>query len=62
MRRSDGVFSTKNVWYTTEELYFPEKEFGGTPWTAGDEYSKWDPQVRQPTPPHRNCHVLHAER
>jgi dipeptidyl aminopeptidase/acylaminoacyl peptidase len=28
--------------YATEELWFPEWEFGGTPWTSKD-YEKWDP-------------------
>ncbi|CAO3608126.1 unnamed protein product [Cunninghamella blakesleeana] len=25
----DGIFNTVNAYYTTEELYFPEREFGG---------------------------------
>jgi hypothetical protein len=25
----DGIFSTSNLYYTTEELFFPEFEFGG---------------------------------
>ncbi|ORZ26016.1 Alpha/Beta hydrolase protein [Absidia repens] len=25
----DGIFSTLNAYYTTDELYFPEREFGG---------------------------------
>ncbi|SCV70321.1 BQ2448_1715 [Microbotryum intermedium] len=40
----DGVFSTPGVWYTTEELYFPEREFGGTPWEVPENYSRWNPQ------------------
>ncbi|ORY64736.1 Alpha/Beta hydrolase protein [Leucosporidium creatinivorum] len=40
----DGVFSTTNTWYSTEEIYFPEREFGGTPWTAPENYSRWNPQ------------------
>lgn len=37
----DGVFDTRNTFYTTDELYFPEAEFGGTPWTAAEGYSKY---------------------
>lgn len=40
----DGVFSTPNVWYNTEELYFPAREFGGTPWEVPEAYAKWNPQ------------------
>ncbi|KAL8279701.1 hypothetical protein RQP46_007796 [Phenoliferia psychrophenolica] len=40
----DGVFSTSGTWFGTEELYFPEREFGGTPWQVPDNYSRWDPQ------------------
>lgn len=38
------VFSTSNVWYTTEEIYFPEREFGGKPWEVPENYSRWNPQ------------------
>jgi dipeptidyl aminopeptidase/acylaminoacyl peptidase len=30
--------------YATEELWFPEHEFGGAPW-ASDDYKKWDPMA-----------------
>ncbi|MGZ3442990.1 MAG: dipeptidyl-peptidase 5, partial [Polyangia bacterium] len=30
--------------YATEELWFPDHEFGGPPW-ASDEYRKWSPMV-----------------
>ncbi|KAK4701312.1 hypothetical protein P7C70_g4920, partial [Phenoliferia sp. Uapishka_3] len=36
----DGVFSTSGTWFGTEELYFPEREFGGTPWEVPDNYSR----------------------
>lgn len=39
----DGVFNTSSVFYTTEELYFPESEFGGTPYECPGEYDKWSP-------------------
>ena len=29
----DGIFSLKNLYYTTEELWFPEWEFG-LPWLS----------------------------
>ncbi|KAI8639615.1 Alpha/Beta hydrolase protein [Parasitella parasitica] len=41
----DGVFSTTQVYYTTDELYFAEKEFGGSPVRADqrETYEKWSP-------------------
>ena len=40
----DGVFNTVSSWGTTEELWFPEWEFNGTPWTNRELYEKWNPQ------------------
>ncbi len=40
----DGVFNTISEYGTTEELWFPEWEFGGTPWTNRALYEKWNPQ------------------
>jgi dipeptidyl aminopeptidase/acylaminoacyl peptidase len=40
----DGVFSTNAVWYSTDELYFPEFEFNGPPWQARELYDKWNPE------------------
>ncbi|GAA5973513.1 hypothetical protein JCM21900_006156 [Sporobolomyces salmonicolor] len=40
----DGVFSLSQTWNATEELYFPEREFGGTPWEVPKNYQKWNPQ------------------
>ena len=40
----DGVFNTVSMWGTTEELWFPEWEFKGTPWTNRALYEKWNPQ------------------
>ena len=37
----DGI-SNQETMYGTEELWFPEHEFGGLPW-ASDEYRKWSP-------------------
>jgi dipeptidyl aminopeptidase/acylaminoacyl peptidase len=39
----DGVFSTKAMYGTTEELWFPEWEFGGTPYQKPELYDKWNP-------------------
>ncbi|KAI5466794.1 Alpha/Beta hydrolase protein [Mariannaea sp. PMI_226] len=38
----DGVFSTQSQW-STEELFFPEHDFGGTLWENRPGYEKWDP-------------------
>ncbi|KAF9547383.1 putative dipeptidyl-peptidase 5 [Mortierella hygrophila] len=41
----DGIFDTKNGYYATEELYFPEHEYGGVPWDpkARENYERWNP-------------------
>lgn len=39
----DGLFSTPATWFTTDELYFPEKEFYGKPWDKESVYEKWNP-------------------
>ena len=39
----DGVFNLESMWGTTEELWFPEWEFGGTPWQSRKTYQKWSP-------------------
>ncbi|CAN8099018.1 unnamed protein product [Discula destructiva] len=38
----DGVFSTLNQ-YSSEELFFPIHDFGGTLWQNREGYEKWDP-------------------
>lgn len=38
-----GVFNLTSMYMSTEELWFPEWEFGGTPWTNPEEYKKWSP-------------------
>lgn len=38
----DGVFSTLNQ-YSSEELFFPHHDFGGTLWENRENYEKWDP-------------------
>ncbi|KAJ1680427.1 dipeptidylpeptidase [Spiromyces aspiralis] len=57
----DGMFSTLSSYYSTEELYFPEREFGGVPWDpeARKIYAKWSPETyvaRWKTP----CLVVHG--
>ncbi|KAJ2798503.1 Dipeptidyl-peptidase 5, partial [Coemansia guatemalensis] len=42
----DGMFSVPMFWYTTEELWFPEHEFGGLPYdsAARPGYDRFDPE------------------
>jgi dipeptidyl aminopeptidase/acylaminoacyl peptidase len=39
----DGVFNLESSYGTTEELWFPEWEFGGAPWETREIYEKWSP-------------------
>ncbi len=41
----DGMFNTESAYGTTEELWFPEWEFKGTPWTNLEGYRKWSPHL-----------------
>lgn len=41
----DGVFDTAATWYATDELYFPEAEFGGRPWDANTTYAVFSPSA-----------------
>lgn len=38
-----GVFNLTSMYGVTEELWFPEWEFAGTPWTNRATYDKWSP-------------------
>jgi len=38
-----GVFNLESMYGTTEELWFPEWEYKGTPWTNREMYVKWSP-------------------
>jgi dipeptidyl aminopeptidase/acylaminoacyl peptidase len=38
-----GVFNLESKYGTTEELWFPEWEFGGPPWEKREVYEKWSP-------------------
>jgi len=39
----DGVFNTVSMAGSTEELWFPDWEFGGSPYKTRDLYEKWSP-------------------
>jgi dipeptidyl aminopeptidase/acylaminoacyl peptidase len=39
----DGVYNLESMYGATEELWFPEWEFRGTPWTNPALYSRWSP-------------------
>jgi dipeptidyl aminopeptidase/acylaminoacyl peptidase len=41
----DGQFNTTSAWGSTEELWFPEWEFKGTPYTNRAMYDKWSPHL-----------------
>jgi len=38
-----GLYNLESFWGDTEELWFPEWEFGGPPWTHKENYRKWSP-------------------
>lgn len=38
----DGIFDARSMYYATEELWFEEWEYGGTPWESA-LYEKWNP-------------------
>jgi dipeptidyl aminopeptidase/acylaminoacyl peptidase len=39
----DGVYNTASFYGATEELWFPEWEFRGTPWQNPELYARWSP-------------------
>jgi dipeptidyl aminopeptidase/acylaminoacyl peptidase len=41
----DGMFNSESAWGTTEELWFNEWEFKGTPWSNREGYRKWSPHL-----------------
>jgi dipeptidyl aminopeptidase/acylaminoacyl peptidase len=41
----DGMFNTESAYGSTEELWFPEWEFKGTPWANREGYRKWSPHL-----------------
>jgi dipeptidyl aminopeptidase/acylaminoacyl peptidase len=40
----DGMFNTDSAWGTTEELWFNQWEFKGTPYSNPEMYEKWSPR------------------
>jgi len=40
-----GVFNLESMYGTTEELWFPEWEYGGAPWENRELYQKWSPHM-----------------
>ncbi|QNI35160.1 S9 family peptidase [Alloacidobacterium dinghuense] len=43
----DGMFNPESAYGTTEELWFNEWEFKGTPWTNRALYRKWSPMLAE---------------
>jgi dipeptidyl aminopeptidase/acylaminoacyl peptidase len=43
----DGMFNPESAWGTTEELWFNEWEFKGTPWTNRALYRQWSPMLAE---------------
>jgi dipeptidyl aminopeptidase/acylaminoacyl peptidase len=41
----DGMFNSTSAWGTTEELWFNDWEFKGTPYTNRAMYDKWSPHM-----------------
>ena len=39
----DGLFDTRSMYYSTEELWFPEWEFRGTPWENPEAFRRNNP-------------------
>lgn len=39
----DGIFDQRAMYYSTEELWFPEREFGGPAWQNPEHYETWSP-------------------
>lgn len=40
-----GVYNLTSMYGATEELWFPEWEFKGTPWTNPEMYARWSPHL-----------------
>jgi dipeptidyl aminopeptidase/acylaminoacyl peptidase len=43
----DGMFNPESAYGTTEELWFNEWEFKGTPWTNRELYRRWSPMLAE---------------
>ncbi len=44
----DGMFNPESAYGTTEELWFNEWEFKGTPWSNRELYRRWSPALAAP--------------
>jgi len=44
----DGMFNPESAYGTTEELWFNEWEFAGTPWSNRPLYRRWSPALAAP--------------
>ena len=44
----DGMFNSESAWGTTEELWFNEWEYKGTPYANRELYRKWSPHLAAP--------------
>jgi dipeptidyl aminopeptidase/acylaminoacyl peptidase len=44
----DGMFNSESAYGTTEELWFSEWEFKGTPWSNRELYRRWSPALAAP--------------
>ncbi len=44
----DGMFNPESAYGTTEELWFNEWEFKGTPWSNRELYRRWSPMLSAP--------------
>lgn len=55
-----GVYDLPSMYGATEELWFPEWEFRGTPWTNKEMYEKWSPSsyVKNFQTP---CLIIHSQ-
>ncbi len=55
-----GVFDLRSMYGATEELWFPEWEFKGAPWTNREMYERWSPSyfVQNFKTP---CLVIHGQ-
>jgi dipeptidyl aminopeptidase/acylaminoacyl peptidase len=43
----DGMFNPESAYGTTEELWFNEWEFKGTPWNNREMYRRWSPMLSE---------------
>jgi dipeptidyl aminopeptidase/acylaminoacyl peptidase len=43
----DGMFNPESAWGTTDELWFNEWEFKGTPWSNRALYRQWSPMLAE---------------